>query len=98
MSDLIGFDGHPNETAPFKQEGYEVFYKSNITYLDFSFKNDYKKECEYPRFWNESGQRVLGTEDKNFSRLTGCFDSEFDQVRGQRLLLSAGRRPQTDNF
>ena len=85
MSDLLGFDGFPNVTAPFNQYGYDVFWKSNITYLDFSFKNEYKEECEYPRFWNESGERVLATVDQKFSRLVGCFDSEFDQVSGPHL-------------
>ena len=85
MSDLLGFDGFPNVTAPFKQYGYDVFWKSNITYLDFSFKNEYKEECEYPRFWNESGERVLATVDQKFSRLVGCFDSEFNQVSGPHL-------------
>ena len=85
MSDLLGFDGFLNVTAPFKQCGYDVFWKSNITYLDFSFKNEYKEECEYPRFWNESGERVLATVDQKFSRLVGCFDSEFDQVSGPHL-------------
>jgi alpha-1,3-glucan synthase len=96
MSDLIGFEGHLNETAPFQQQGYKVEYKSNTTYLDFSFNNEYKEECEYPRFWNESGQRVLATEDKNFSRLTGCFDSEFDQVSGPDSLLE--ELPRTDQI
>lgn len=80
MSDLIGFNGFPNETTPFEQSGHEVSWKSNITYLDFSFQNSYQKECEYPRFWNESGQRVLKELDLNFSKLVGCYDSEFDQV------------------
>jgi hypothetical protein len=87
MSDLIGFEGHLNETAPFHQQGYKVEYKSNTTYLDFSFKNDYKEKCEYPRFWNESGQLVLATVDRNFSELVGCYDSEFDQVSGREPLL-----------
>lgn len=88
MADLIGFDGHPNDTAPFKQEGYKVFWKSNTTYLDFSFQNVYKDECEYPRFWNESGQRVLGAVDPKFNKLIGCFDSEFDQVSGRDINLA----------
>lgn len=83
MSDLIYFDGFANDTAPFKQEEQVVHWKSNITYLDFSFDNDhYQKECEYPRFWNESGQRVIKELDQNFSKLVGCYDSEFDQVSG----------------
>lgn len=88
MADLIGFDGFPNATAPFEPHEYTVSWKSNTTYLDFSFKNEYKQECEYPRFWNESGQRVLAAVDKNFSKLAGCFDSEFDQVSGRDILLA----------
>ena len=85
MADLIGFNGYPNETTPFNQSEHKVFWKSNVTYLDFSFQNDYQKECEYPRFWNESGQRVLKQLDQNFSKLVGCFDSEFDQVSCRKL-------------
>lgn len=81
MADLIGFDGFPNVTTPFDALEHKVFWKSNITYLDFTFHNEYKPECEYPRFWNESGQRVLKEQDGNFSKLVGCYDSEFDQVR-----------------
>jgi hypothetical protein len=88
MSDLIAFNGYENETAPFEQKGYEVSYKSNTTYLDFSFNNEYKETCEYPRFWNESGQRVLAAVDHNFSELVGCYDSEFDQVSDKAGLLT----------
>lgn len=80
MSDLIYFDGFENATAPFTQGEYDVHWKSNITYLDFTFQNKKEAECEYPRFWNESGQRVLKELDQNFSKLVGCYDSEFDQV------------------
>lgn len=92
MADLIGFEGFSNATAPFQQQGYEVFWKSNTTYLDFSFQNVYREECKYPRFWNESGQRVLGSLDQNFSKLTGCFDSEFDQASGQETPLTQCRK------
>lgn len=85
MADLIGFKGFPNVTAPFLPQEHEVFWKTNITYPDFSFQNNYEKECEYPRFWNESGQRVLKELDQNFSKFAGCFDSEFDQVSGEEL-------------
>ena len=80
MADLIGFDGFANATTPFEQTEHKAFWKSNITYLDFTFQNSYEKECEYPRFWNESGQPVLRELDPEFSKLVGCFDSEFDQV------------------
>lgn len=81
MADLIGFDGYRNVTTPFDPREHEVFWKSNTTYLDFKFHNARKEDCEYPRFWNESGQRVLPELDQDFSKLVGCYDSEFDQVR-----------------
>jgi alpha-1,3-glucan synthase len=95
MADLISFDGFANESAPFKQEEYDVSWKSNLTYLDFAFQNTGQKECEYPRFWNDSGQRVLPELDLNFSKLVGCYDSEFDHVSGANILK---RPPETDWF
>ncbi|KAI4941950.1 hypothetical protein J4E91_010500 [Alternaria rosae] len=79
MGDLIGFDGFLNETAPFRPEEHKVQWKSNRQYLDFSFGNKYNDTCTYPNFWNESGQPVLKDSDETFSRLVGCYDSEFDQ-------------------
>ena len=80
MGDLLGFEGFLNETAPFRPEEHKVQWKSNRQYLDFSFGNTYNDTCAYPNFWNESGQPVLKDSDKTFSRLVGCYDSEFDQV------------------
>lgn len=82
MADLIGFKGFLNETAPFEPKEHQVEWKSNRTYLDFSFQNDYSETCDYPNFWNESGNRVLKELDSNFSKLVGCYKSEFDQVGG----------------
>lgn len=80
MGDLIGFEGFLNATAPFRPEEHKVQWKSSRQYTDFSFGNTYNQTCEYPRFWNESGQRVLKDSSDNFAKLVGCYDSEFDQV------------------
>jgi alpha-1,3-glucan synthase len=93
MSDLISFDGFANASAPFTAKEYDVSWKSNVTYLDFAFQNTGQKECEYPRFWNTSGQRVLKELDQNFSMLVGCYDSEFDQVSGASIRR---KLPKTD--
>jgi alpha-1,3-glucan synthase len=80
MGDLIGFDGFLNETAPFRPEEHKVQWKSSRQYTDFSFGNNYKDTCEYPKFWNESGLPVLKDSNEVFAKLVGCYDSEFDQV------------------
>jgi alpha-1,3-glucan synthase len=81
MGDLLGFEGFLNKTAPFQPDEHKVQWKSDRRYHDFSFGNNYKDKCAYPRFWNESGLPVLKDSDAKFSRLVGCYDSEFDQVR-----------------
>lgn len=85
MADLIGFEGFLNETAPFQPEEYDVTWKTDRNYSDFTFNNVRKDSCEYPRFWNLTGERVLkGTAETagtGFDNLVGCYDSEFDQVR-----------------
>lgn len=83
MADLIGFDGFLNSTTPFSPTEHKAQYKTDVHYPDFSFGNNYNSTCEYPRFWNESGYRVLKDSDPTFARLNGCFDSEFDQARTQ---------------
>lgn len=86
MSDLIGFDGFLNTTTPFDPKEHRVRYKTDQKYLDFSFDNTYKDTCDYPRFWDESGKRVLKGSDSTldaistFDELVGCYNSEFDQV------------------
>jgi alpha-1,3-glucan synthase len=79
MGDLLGFEGFLNKTAPFQPDEHRVQWKSDRRYHDFSFGNNYKDTCAYPRFWNESGLPVLKDSDAKFSRLVGCYDSEFDQ-------------------
>ncbi|KAI9742079.1 MAG: Cell wall alpha-1,3-glucan synthase ags1 [Cirrosporium novae-zelandiae] len=79
MGNLIGFDGFLNASTPFSPKEHKVVWKSDRHYLDFSFGNTYNKTCEYPKFWNESGFRVLKDSDDTFRQLVGCYDSEFDQ-------------------
>ncbi|OCK73844.1 glycosyltransferase family 5 protein [Lepidopterella palustris CBS 459.81] len=79
MGDLIGFEGFLNTTTPFSPAEHKAVWKTDRHYQDFTFGNTYKPNCEYPRFWNESGFRVLKDSDATFSQLNGCYDSEFDQ-------------------
>lgn len=80
LGDLIAFDGFENVSAPFTPAEHKVEWKSDRHYLDFNFGNTYNTTCEYPRFWDESGFPVTKQSDANFGRLSGCYDSEFDQV------------------
>jgi alpha-1,3-glucan synthase len=80
LGDLLGFEGSLNTSTPFNTAGYKVEYKTDRHYLDFDFSNTLRENCDYPRFWNDSGQRVLAEDDSTFAKLDGCFDSEFDQV------------------
>ncbi|RDW79794.1 putative alpha 1,3 glucan synthase [Coleophoma cylindrospora] len=79
LSNLIGFEPFLNASAPFNPAEYKAVYKTNVTYHDFSFGNTYNPNCQYPRFWNDSGNVVTAQSDANFSLLNGCYDSEFDQ-------------------
>ncbi|KAG9187849.1 alpha-1,3-glucan synthase [Alternaria panax] len=79
MGDLLGFKGFLNDTAPFEPGEHNVQWKSDRRYQDFSFGNEYKDVCEYPRFWNESGLPVPKEINSTFIELVGCYDSEFDQ-------------------
>lgn len=81
MGNLLGFEGFLNATTPFRQAEHKVLYKGPKRYPDFNFGNNYLDTCEYPRFWNESGGRVIGEFDPNITKLVGCYDSDFDQVR-----------------
>jgi len=80
MGDLIGQQGFLNRSAPFDPHEYNVLYKTERQYHDFQFGNSYNDTCQYPRFWNESGYRVLQGSDAVFDQLKGCYDSDFDQV------------------
>jgi alpha-1,3-glucan synthase len=80
MGDLIGFEGFLNASTPFDTKEHKALYKSSVTYADFTIGNTYNANCEYPRFWNASGERVRPEDDSTFATLAGCFNSEFDQV------------------
>ena len=86
MGDLVGFENFLNTTTPFDAKEHKALYKTNITYQDFTIGNNYNATCEYPSFWNASGQRVLKDSDPVFSQLVGCYDSEFDQVMSFAVL------------
>jgi alpha-1,3-glucan synthase len=80
MADLLGFEGFLNSTAPFNPREYKTVWKSDTRYFDFAVGEDYKEECNYPTFYNESGHPVIEGADYLFNQLKGCFDGEFDQV------------------
>jgi hypothetical protein len=76
VGDLIGFQGYLNASTPFSLKGQQTLWKSDRHYLDFDISNDYLPECQYPRFWNETGYPI----DKTFTdQMVGCYDSDFDQ-------------------
>ena len=78
LGDLIGFEGFLNVSTPLNYNEYDALWKTSRRYHDFDFNNDKHEVCEtpYPRFWDDSGERVLtnGTE-----HLVGCRDSDFNQ-------------------
>lgn len=76
MGDLLGFEGHLNDSTPFTEKEHKVVWKSSRQYLDFSPGNDYNDTCEYPTFYNENGYPEPATELAN---LKGCYNSDFDQ-------------------
>jgi len=80
MANLIGFENFLNSSTPFDPKEHKAEYKTEMRYPDFSIGNNYQKTCEYPTFWNTSGNVVLKDSDATFAQLVGCFDSEFDQV------------------
>ncbi|KAF2759017.1 alpha-1,3-glucan synthase Ags2 [Pseudovirgaria hyperparasitica] len=78
MGDLFSFKGYENVSTPFSFNEYDVVYKSDRQYLDFSYKNEWNASCQYPRLWQADGYPMA-----NASVLDGishgCMDSEFDQ-------------------
>ncbi|KOC10533.1 alpha-1,3-glucan synthase Ags1 [Aspergillus flavus AF70] len=76
MGDLIGFEGHLNDTTPFSVKEHKALWKSNRRYVDFDIGNDYNQTCDYPRFWYEDGYPVQQSMTEG---LVGCYDSDFDQ-------------------
>ncbi|KAJ5949119.1 hypothetical protein N7454_000703 [Penicillium verhagenii] len=76
LSNLIGFKGHLNGSAPFKAAEYDVEWVTDRQYADFSFGNTWNDTCNYPNFWYENGYPLttMGVQD-----LSGCYNSDFDQ-------------------
>ncbi|KAJ5344880.1 hypothetical protein N7452_002884 [Penicillium brevicompactum] len=76
LSNLIGFQGHLNDSADFKASEYKVEWVTDRQYADFNFSNVYNESCNYPKFWEETGYPLTtqGVQD-----LHGCYDSDFDQ-------------------
>lgn len=77
MSDLLGFEGYLNTTAPFKWDEYTTVYKSSRRYWDFDVSNDDTTDCSWPKFWSKDATMVGSNVTDNF---VSCKKSEFDQV------------------
>ncbi|KAK0729653.1 hypothetical protein B0H67DRAFT_559297 [Lasiosphaeris hirsuta] len=76
MGDLIGFEGYLNTTTPFSFTEHKAIWKSSRQYWDFQVGEETVDNCEYPRFWDEHGDRV----GENVTALmTTCLNSDFDQ-------------------
>lgn len=81
MGDLIAFEGYLNASVPFDTKEHKVLYRDPARqYHDFKYGNTYNTSCTYPRFWLENGFPV-GSDVTD--QITGCYDSEFDQVSMQ---------------
>lgn len=77
MSDLIGFEGYLNGTAPFKWDEHNAVYKTGRRYWDFDVSNDQNDDCNVPKFWNKDATMVGSNVTDNFKT---CKKSEFDLV------------------
>lgn len=76
LGDLIGFEGHLNDSAPFNPGEYRTLYKNPRRYNDFYFSDEYNSTCDYPKLWLDTGYPV----DTNVTdQFHGCFNGEFDQ-------------------
>ncbi|KAF4539253.1 Alpha-glucan synthase [Lasiodiplodia theobromae] len=75
MSDLIGFEGYLNGTAPFKWDEHNAVYKTGRRYWDFDVSNDQNDDCNVPKFWNKDATMVGSNVTDNFKT---CKKSEFD--------------------
>jgi len=76
MGDLLAFEGYLNASTPWSFTGYDAMYKDSRQYHDFHPDNDWIEHCEYPRYWNQLGERY---DDKNTSSMIGCRAGDFDQ-------------------
>lgn len=78
LGDLLAFEGYVNASAPFTWNEYDVIWKSDRRYLDFTFGNDLNDSCVYPRMWEQTGLRINQTLLDHTEG--GCKASEFDAV------------------
>ncbi|KKY18703.1 putative alpha-glucan [Phaeomoniella chlamydospora] len=76
MGDLLSFENYVNSSAPFTWNEYDVLWKSDRRYHDFSIKNDVNSSCEFPRMWEETGHPV--GQDILSKQQAGCKESDFD--------------------
>ena len=78
LGDLIGFEGFLNVSTPLNYDEYNAEWKTSRRYHDFDFNNHELEKCdvEYPRFWDDYGERVTANGSEF---LVGCRESEFDQ-------------------
>ncbi|KAL5338002.1 hypothetical protein BJX70DRAFT_408930 [Aspergillus crustosus] len=77
LSNLVGFQGHLNDSADFNTHEYQVQWISDQQYADFTFGNNtYNTTCAYPKFWGEDGYPLT---DSGVEALQGCYNSDFDQ-------------------
>ncbi|KAK5352821.1 hypothetical protein LTR61_003949 [Exophiala xenobiotica] len=76
MGDLIGFEGHLNETTPFSWDEYNYVWKGSRRYHDFFPNNSIIDTCRYPRCWGQDGYPV---QQEMSESQHSCYDSDFDQ-------------------
>ena len=76
MGDLVGWQGYDNVTAPFEYGEHDAYWKTDTRYLDFDISNKMLDKCDYPRWYNDSGDQVF---NNGTQHLIGCRDSDFDQ-------------------
>jgi alpha-1,3-glucan synthase len=80
MGDLLGFEGHLNESTPFLLSEYKVIVRNQQRqYFDFHPQTGDTRldKCPYPVFWDETGHVLPATTTSTFG---SCYDSEFNQV------------------
>lgn len=77
MGDLVGFQGHLNQSAPFTWKEYDYVWKTDRRYHDFQPGNAENASCQYPRMYEENGL-LIGNDITE--EMDGCRESEFDQV------------------
>ena len=76
MGNLLAFNGHVNDTAPFRWDEYDTLWKTERQYLDFTVTNDWNETCEFPRMWDSHANPV--GEDILQHQRSGCRANDFD--------------------